>query len=92
MERREALVIVSGRVQGVWFRATTLEVAREAGAKGYVRNLPDGRVEALLQGTREEVEAVIAFMKKGPPGAVVSDIQVTMRVPEREYETFQVTY
>lgn len=92
MERREALVIVSGRVQGVWFRATTLEVAREAGAKGYVRNLPDGRVEALLQGTREEVEAVIAFMKKGPPGAVVMDIQVTMRVPEREYETFQVTY
>lgn len=92
MERKEALVIVSGRVQGVWFRATTLEVAREAGAKGYVRNLPDGRVEALLQGTREEIEVVIAFMKKGPPGAVVSDIQITMRVPEREYETFQVSY
>ncbi len=92
MERKEALVIVSGRVQGVWFRATTLEVAREAGARVYVRNLPDGRVEALLQGTREEIEAVMAFMKKGPPGAVVSDIQITMRVPEREYETFQVSY
>jgi acylphosphatase len=92
MDRREALVTVSGRVQGVWFRASTVEVAREVGAKGYVRNLPDGKVEALVQGTKEQIEAVIAFMKKGPPGSVVSDIDVTMRVPERKYETFQVSY
>jgi acylphosphatase len=92
MDRREALVTVSGRVQGVWFRASTVEVAREVGAKGYVRNLPDGKVEALVQGTEEQIEAVIAFMKKGPPGSVVSDIDVTMRVPERKYETFQVSY
>lgn len=92
MELKEALVIVSGRVQGVWFRASTLEVAREVGTRGYVRNLPDGKVEALLQGTREQIEAVIAFMKKGPPGAVVSDIDITMRAPEKEYHTFRVSY
>lgn len=91
MAVKEALVTVSGRVQGVWFRASTVEVAREVGARGYVRNLPDGTVEALVQGTEEQIGTVVEFMKKGPPGALVLSSEVTRRTPVREYETFAVS-
>ncbi len=92
MAEREAHVIVSGRVQGVWFRASTKEAAERAGAKGWVRNLPDGRVEAVIQGTQEQVEKVIEFMKVGPPGARVENIQVTWRNPSERFGSFDITY
>lgn len=86
----EAHVVVSGLVQGVFYRATTRDAALGAGVKGYVRNLPDGRVEAVLQGDRGRVEKVIAFMRVGPPGAHVTDVAVAWRPPKEAYDGFSV--
>lgn len=68
---------VSGRVQGVFFRQSTAERAREAGVAGWVRNLPDGRVEMLLEGSPEAIEAVLSWARDGgPPAARVDDVRV----------------
>ncbi len=88
----EAHVIVAGRVQGVWFRGTTRQVARDAGASGYVRNLHDRRVEAVIQGRREAVQTVIEFMRTGPPGALVTDISVTWRPAAAAIDGFDIRY
>lgn len=69
-------VLVSGRVQGVFFRATTQDVARRLGLTGWVRNLPDGRVEAVFQGAPDEVEEAVKFCHDGPPGARVGHVEV----------------
>lgn len=66
-----ATVRVSGIVQGVLFRSNVRSVALGLGVKGWVRNTEDGRVEAVLEGNKEDVERVIEFCRKGPPGAVV---------------------
>jgi len=88
----EAHVVVTGRVQGVFFRASTRDVATRYGVRGYVRNLPGQKVEAVLQGEREAVEKVIAFLREGPPGAVVTDTAVEWRDPSEPCEGFHVRY
>lgn len=88
----EAHVIVSGRVQGVWFRGHTQRSASDAGVRGWVRNLPDRRVEAVLQGERAAVESVIDFMRTGPPGASVTDCVVTWRPAGERYHGFDIRY
>ena len=88
----EARVVVSGRVQGVFFRASTRDFASRCGVRGFVRNLPGRQVEAVLQGDRAAVEKVIAFMHEGPPGAVVTDIAVDWRDGSEAYEGFHVRY
>ncbi len=88
----EAHVIVSGRVQGVWFRGCTQRAAVEAGVHGWVRNLPDRRVEAVLQGGRAAVESVIDFMRTGPPGAVVTDCVVSWRPAGERHHGFDIRY
>ncbi len=70
-------VVVSGRVQGVWYRQSCLEQARAAGVAGWVRNRSDGRVEAELEGERAAVDGVVAWMNDGPPLAVVTGVEVT---------------
>ncbi|MDI6711664.1 MAG: acylphosphatase [Anaerosomatales bacterium] len=75
MERIRVHVWVSGIVQGVFYRASTAEAARSAGLDGWVRNLPDGRVEAVLEGPRDSVERVVAWMRSGPPRAVVESLE-----------------
>jgi len=69
-------VLVEGRVQGVWFRQTCRERARAVGVRGWVRNLADGRVEAVFEGAPSAVEAMIAWCRTGPPGAVVTGVEV----------------
>jgi acylphosphatase len=68
-------VLISGRVQGVWFRGWTIETASARGVRGWVRNRRDGRVEALLIGSRAAVEAVIADCRHGPPAARVESVE-----------------
>jgi acylphosphatase len=81
MGKREGLMVtcircrIAGRVQGVWFRASTQQKAQELGIQGWVRNLPDGRVETLLQGEAEAVEALKQWLWQGPPLAEVMDVQ-----------------
>ena len=88
----EARVLVGGMVQGVFFRASTRDIATFCGVNGFVRNLPGGQVEAVLQGERPEVEKVVDFMREGPPGAVVERITVEWREPAETYEGFRIRY
>ncbi len=86
----EAHVVVSGRVQGVFFRASTRDTAVRWGVRGFVRNLPDGRVEAVLQGDRASVEKVVAFMREGPPGSRVEEADVEWRAAGEVHYGFVV--
>ncbi|MBK1735055.1 acylphosphatase [Halorhodospira abdelmalekii] len=72
-ERRRCFI--SGRVQGVCFRAHTRDQARQLGLAGYARNLPDGRVEVLLCGPPEAVATMQAWLHRGPPAARVDDVE-----------------
>lgn len=80
---------VSGRVQGVWFRASTQKEAQKLNVTGWVRNLPDGRVEVLACGTRDQVELLKIWLQHGPPHADVTDVQCD-EVPWQKCEGFEV--
>ena len=82
MSRTRAHVFVSGRVQGVYYRATTREQAGERGVDGWVRNLNDGRVEAVFEGSEESVEAMVEWCHEGSSRARVEDIDVEYEDPE----------
>jgi acylphosphatase len=69
-------VFVTGGVQGVWFRESTRQKATELGVGGWVRNLPDGRVEAMFEGQSEAVRAAVEFVYDGPPLANVENVEV----------------
>ncbi|MGH2738998.1 MAG: acylphosphatase [Actinomycetota bacterium] len=75
-ELTHAHVVVSGRVQAVFFRHETRERARARGLSGWVRNLPDGRVEAVFEGPGDEVDEMIAWCREGPPLAQVEGVEV----------------
>lgn len=72
----QAHVFVSGRVQGVFFRDSTRAKALEVGVAGWVRNLQDGRVEAVFEGSREAVDAMLQYCRQGPRLARVDDVAV----------------
>lgn len=82
-------VLVTGRVQGVGYRHACVEQARARALAGWVRNLPDGRVEALLKGGEEDVRAQLGWMKDGPQLARVDDLSVTPDAGEAPFP-FQV--
>jgi len=75
-ERISRRVVVTGRVQGVYFRGSTLDFAKSEDLAGWVRNLPDGRVEAVFEGHRDAVERAIAFCRVGPRWANVERVDV----------------
>jgi acylphosphatase len=75
-------VLISGRVQGVFFRDTCRRMAREHGVSGWVRNLPDGQVEAVFEGRAEDVGRLVNWVRRGPSGAVVSGVAVQAEAPE----------
>ncbi|MBP1924041.1 acylphosphatase [Halorubrum alkaliphilum] len=77
-----AHVYVSGRVQGVYYRASTRDAAREKGVDGWVRNLDDGRVEAVFEGSESAVEAMVEWCHTGSRAADVADVDVTREEPE----------
>lgn len=83
-DRRRAHVYVSGTVQGVYFRATTREEARKRDVDGWVRNLPDGRVEAVFEGPSADVAEMIEFCHEGSRAARVEDVDVTDEEPRGE--------
>jgi acylphosphatase len=74
-------VIVSGQVQGVFFRKGCAEAARRRGVAGFVRNLPDGRVEAAFEGPEDDVDAMVAWCRRGTDWADVDEIEVTGEQP-----------
>ena len=89
MARQRLEVRISGRVQGVWFRASTREEARRRGLDGWVRNLPDGRVEAVFEGEEAALEGMLAWCRLGPPGARVDEV-ATVHSPATGLEGFTI--
>ena len=80
MQRRR--VVVQGHVQGVFFRETTRRRALAAGVAGWIRNRPDGTVEAVFEGELDDVDRLVAFMRDGPRGARVDWVDVEAEEPE----------
>lgn len=78
---RRVRVVASGRVQGVFYRATCARLARALGLAGYVRNLPDGRVEAVFEGPDDDVEEMVAWSRRGSDLAHVDDLNVVAEPP-----------
>ena len=83
-------IVVSGRVQGVFFRDSTREKAQELGLSGYVMNTPDGDVEAVFEGPQESVEEVVRWCGQGPPQASVENVDVDYEPPGDDPAGFEV--
>ncbi len=83
-------VVVEGQVQGVCFRDYTKRQAFLHNLGGWVRNLPDGSVEAVLQGKEKDVAAMLEWLKKGSPGARVDAVRSSEDTVDQQYRTFQV--
>jgi acylphosphatase len=79
-----ARVQVRGRVQGVFFRADARARAESLGVAGWIRNLPDGRVEAVFEGEDEQVESMVEWCRRGPAGAEVEEVHVEREEPAGE--------
>jgi acylphosphatase len=90
--KARAHVIISGYVQGVFFRANTKREAINLGLKGFVRNLDDGRVEAVFEGEKSGIEKAIEFCKKGPRGARVDNVDVKWEEYKGEFHDFEIRY
>jgi len=82
--RTRAHVFVSGRVQGVFFRATTRDQASDRDVDGWVRNLEDGRVEAVFEGPEDAVEAMVEFCHEGSDAARVENVETSWEEPRDE--------
>ena len=87
-----AHVFVSGRVQGVFFRSETRYEAHRRNVAGWVRNTSDRRVEAVFEGEKEDVEKVIDFCRRGPPGARVNKVSVQWEDYTGEFRDFKIRY
>jgi len=90
--KARAHVFVNGIVQGVFFRSETRRHADRYGVKGWVRNLPDRRVEAVFEGEKEDVRSLVGFCKHGPSGAKVTGVDVTWETYTGEFDGFKIRY
>ncbi|MFQ6117721.1 MAG: acylphosphatase [Candidatus Bipolaricaulia bacterium] len=90
--KRRAHLLISGRVQGVFYRANTRDEARRLGLTGWVRNLPDGRVEAVVEGVEERIKELIDWCHQGPPGALVRGVEVGWEDYQGEFAGFEIRY
>jgi len=86
-----AELLISGRVQGVFYRASAQDEARGLGLTGEIRNVPGGEVEAIVEGPQEKIEEFIAWCRRGPPAAEVENVRVRWTKPRGEFRTFMVT-
>jgi len=91
-DKTRAHVFISGGVQGVFFRASTRDEARHLGLRGWVKNTPDGRVEAVFEGEKMAVGEMLRWCTHGPPGAQVTDVETKWETPENKYDSFNITW
>jgi acylphosphatase len=87
-----ARVRIFGKVQGVFYRQSTVEMAGQLGLSGWVRNLPEGSVEALFEGERSRVEQAVAWCRQGPPRASVATVTVEWLDGPPECPGFTISY
>lgn len=92
LQRARVHIFVSGLVQGVFFRAKTKNKAKELGLFGWVRNLPDGRVEILAEGEKEKLEKLIEWTKKDPGSAKVESLETAWQEYRGEFKNFEIRY
>ncbi|MBS7632637.1 acylphosphatase [Candidatus Bathyarchaeota archaeon] len=85
-------MLVSGRVQGVFYRSEACKEARKLGVTGWIRNLPDGRVEAVFEGEKENVKMFLAFCRRGPEGARVDRVEIKNEAYTGEFKSFEIRY
>ena len=90
MPQTSAHLIISGRVQGVAYRAYTEREALRHHLTGWVRNLPDGNVEAVFEGPKEVVEDMVCWCHQGPPASRVMQVEVTWKSFTGEFEDFSI--
>lgn len=89
--QKQIFLTIMGRVQGVFFRVETQKEALRLQLKGYVKNNPDGSVTVLAQGEEDKLQQLIEWCKKGPDGALVNDVQIQDKPPEKEtFDGFEV--
>ena len=92
MKQQRVHIIVSGKVQGVFFRQALKVIAKKNNVFGWVRNLPDKRVEAILEGHSKSVNSVLEWARIGPANSHVDDIEVSNEEFKNEFSTFEVLY
>ena len=85
-------VLISGRVQGVWFRASTKQKADQLGLKGWVRNTNDGCLEAVFQGNDKQVSEMINWCHQGPPLAKIEKVNVTKKQSMDTFKDFSIKH
>lgn len=85
-------VFISGNVQGVFFRSNIRERANKLNLKGFVKNLSDGRVEAIFEGEKENINEILKFCKKGPIGAKIKNIEIREEKVSNGFNSFEVRY
>ena len=90
--KTRAHVIVTGKVQGVFYRAETASKAKQLSLTGWVRNLPDGRVEAIFEGEEINVKKIVNFWRRGPQNAYVVDVDVRRQEWKGEFDDFELRY
>ncbi len=87
--KTRAHIFISGKVQGVFFRQTTRRQAENLDVKGWIRNLPDGRVEAVFEGEEESVKSIVEFCKHGPSRAKVENVELKWEDSINEFHNFK---
>ncbi len=85
-------VFISGKVQGVFFRSNIKERANKLNLKGFVKNLPNEKVEAVFEGKEENINEILKFCKKGPSGAKIKDIKIKEEKVSNKFNSFEVRY
>ena len=90
LEKSSVHLNISGRVQGVYYRASMLQEAQRLGLTGWVMNRPDGSVEAVAEGWKAKIEELIAWCRQGPQGARVAGVEVIWQKPENSFFGFAI--
>jgi acylphosphatase len=92
MEQKRLHLFITGRVQGVFYRASTREIAISLALKGWVRNLPDGSVEAVFEGSEDNLIQALKWCRQGPPGALVTSVVEKWLKFKGEFSSFDTRY
>ena len=85
-------VVISGRVQGVWFRASTRDKAQQLGLTGWVKNTSEGNVEAVFEGEEKLINEMLDWCHHGPPMAEVENVEIKKRRPSNDSDGFSIKY
>ncbi len=83
-------LLIDGKVQGVYFRASTVQTARTLGLTGFARNLPDGRVEVVAEGEESALKSLTHWCHQGPPAARVDSVKTIIDAPKGEFSDFEI--